>query len=419
MAALGTDAGQEPRSSQDLYLEVRRALAHLYDSVYLQRSPLAASLQAGLNERIAPGQEAKALRQVLLEAIDELAPGGNVPLRSEERRSYAVLRGRYVDQRPMEELADLLGLSPRQLRRDLHAGLEAVTDVMARRLGWLGGWASSGGLAEPSDGSLVSAEIEALCAETGPVNLCVEVRDVEALVSPLAREAGVVLQDWGVPESVVVRANRVVLRQVLLAIYTWVLQHRPARTVGSRVEHVSDREGIFELHVGGEAPRGQGVPVPEEVAPPELVSVLHGRFECLSGPGEGLVCRLTVPGMPMHAVLLIDDNRSIHHLFRRYLTGLPYRLLSAYDAPTGLAMAQSARPEAIIVDIMMPDQDGWELLSALKDLSATRQTPVLICSVLDQEVLAISLSASGYLKKPVTQNALLTALEALGIPQTG
>jgi len=52
-------------------------------------------------------------------------------------------------------------------------------------------------------------------------------------------------------------------------------------------------------------------------------------------------------------------------------------------------------------------------------LSATRQTPVLICSVLDQEVLAISLSASGYLKKPVTQNALLTALEALGIPQTG
>jgi CheY-like chemotaxis protein len=221
-----------------------------------------------------------------------------------------------------------------------------------------------------------------------------------------------------VPESVVVRANRVVLRQVLLAVYTSVLQHRrPGCTIGSRVERVSDREAVFELDLSGEACWDLRHPDPKDMVPPELVHILQGRFECLPGAGGSVMYRLTLPGMPMHAVLLIDDNRSIHHLFRRYLSGLPYQLLSAYDAPTGLAVAQSDRPEAIIVDIMMPDQDGWELLAALKDSGSTRQTPVLICSVLDQEALAISLSASGYLKKPVTQNALLTALEELGLPQ--
>lgn len=419
MVALGTEKGEDSLSPQDLYLEVRRALTHLYDSVYLQRSPLVACLRARSGEHIAPGQEAKALRQALLEAIDELAPGGNVPLRSEERRSYAVLRGRYVDQRPMDELADALGISPRQLRRELRAGLEAVADVMARRMRWLPASPALDAEAEPADDDLVSAEIEGLGSEVGPVNLCVEVRDVEALVSPLAREAGVDLEERGVPESVVVRANRVVLRQVLLGVYTWVLQHRPGCTIGSRVDCVSPSDAVFELYVGGDTCGDLPHPAPEEVAPPELVHVLQGRFECLTLSDEGLVCRLTLPGMPMHVVLLIDDNRSIHHLFRRYLTGLPFQLLSAYDAPTGLAMAQSDQPDAIIVDIMMPDQDGWELLAALRASNTTREIPILVCSVLDQEALALALSASGYLKKPVTQNALLMALEALGLSQPG
>lgn len=419
MATVRTENGQESLSSQDLYLEVRRALTHLYDSVYLQRSPLMAGLMARTGERIAPGQGAKALRQMLLEAIDELAPGGNVPLRSEERRGYTVLRGRYVDQRPMDDLADLLGISPRQLRRELRAGLEAVTDIMARRLQWVYPGPSGAAEVELPDDDLVSAEIGELCSETGAVNLCVEVRDVEALVLPLAREADVVLRECGVPESVVVRANRVVLRQVLLGVYTWVVRHCPGCTIGSRVERISASEAVFELHLRGKMCRDLQQPTPEEVAPPRLVHVLQGRFDWLAAPDNGAVCRLTLPGMPMRAVLLIDDNRSIHHLFRRYLTGLPYQLLSAYDAPGGLALARSDQPDAIIVDIMMPDQDGWELLAALKDLDTTRDTPILVCSVLDQEALAISLSASGYLKKPVTQNALLTALEELGLPQSG
>ncbi|MBC7239306.1 MAG: sigma-70 family RNA polymerase sigma factor, partial [Chloroflexi bacterium] len=110
-----------------LMLEIRRALKQLYDPVYLQRSPLMALL---LGRAVPPGQEARMLRQILVEAVEQLAPPESVPLRSEARRAYEALRGRYIEGLSIEELAQQSNLSERQVRRDLRLALEALTRII-------------------------------------------------------------------------------------------------------------------------------------------------------------------------------------------------------------------------------------------------------------------------------------------------
>jgi len=394
----------------DLRLEVKRALANLYDLVYLQRSPLASLLRRQDDEPVPPGQEAKALRKALVEAIEQLSPPDNVPLRSEKRRKHIALHARYVDQIQVEQLAHTLGLSERQVRRELKAGLEAVTRIIAGRLHWQEDQAAAHG------GNNLLHELATLGPLIGWVDLCVEVRSVESLVGSLADNKGIILNDEKLPETVVLRANRVVLRQVLLALYSWIIENHQGITLSAEAQEADGDAAALVLRYSARGKEDDLRPdVTGPVVAPQLLEALGGSFE-FTVEEQASSLRLILPSMRLHSILLIDDNRSIHQLFKRYLSGLPYRLHSAFDVTGGLAMARSVLPEAILADIMMPDQDGWELIAALKGDQTTSGIPVVLCSVLEQPAVAKTLSISCYLKKPVTQDALLTALQTLGLP---
>ncbi len=70
---------------------------------------------------------------------------------------------------------------------------------------------------------------------------------------------------------------------------------------------------------------------------------------------------------------------------------------------------------------MMPDMDGWEALGRLRQHPLTQHVPVIICTILYEQELALSLGASGYLRKPFTREAFLAALDQLspGEPDLG
>jgi CheY-like chemotaxis protein len=392
---------------QDLQLQIRRALAHLYDPIYLQRSPLVPLLR--MCKKIPPDQEAKALRRLLLEAITQLAPSNNIPFRSEEGRSYAALRGRYIDQMAIGDLADELGISVRQLHRDLSSGLEALTRLLAQHL-----TPTSEMDSENTETGPVREEIEVLRPESEPVNLCAEVRNLENLTRSLAANNGVRVLDDDLPESIIVHADRVVLRQVLLALCSgMILQCAPANLHLS-IETTRQQEITLILRCTWTIPRT--LP-PLKPIPAALLDVLHGQLTQTMTSYER-IDRLSLPRAPLHTILLVDDNHSLHQLLRRYLTGLPYEVYSAYDAASGLTLAREQRPEAIIVDIMMPNSDGWEFLHALKDDADLCHIPILICSVLDQVDLAETLGAAGYIKKPFSQDELVNALRVLNLTRS-
>lgn len=96
-----------------------------------------------------------------------------------------------------------------------------------------------------------------------------------------------------------------------------------------------------------------------------------------------------------------------------YLQDQGYSVITASGGREALILARSQQPFAITLDILMPDQDGWSTLSALKEDARTRHIPVVIISMLDEHSLGVTLGAVDYLTKPVDKARLFTCLSEL------
>jgi signal transduction histidine kinase/DNA-binding response OmpR family regulator len=112
-------------------------------------------------------------------------------------------------------------------------------------------------------------------------------------------------------------------------------------------------------------------------------------------------------------VLAIEDDASAAELLRVYLEEAGFTVAIAPDGRTGVEWAESLRPVAIILDILLPDLDGWDVLQRLKRSEATRDIPVIVVSVVDDAPLGIALGAVDYFVKPVAREALLGSLGLL------
>jgi CheY-like chemotaxis protein len=145
----------------------------------------------------------------------------------------------------------------------------------------------------------------------------------------------------------------------------------------------------------------------------QLMPLCRGSLEIISWGKEGqpFAARIVLPTLVQATVLMIDDNADTRQLFRRYLSGSHYRFVSAADAEEGLALALELTPELIVLDVMMPDQDGWSLLGQLREHPQTGHIPIIVSTILPQEELAFDLGAAGFIRKPVNQTMLLSALD--------
>jgi signal transduction histidine kinase/CheY-like chemotaxis protein/CHASE3 domain sensor protein len=111
-------------------------------------------------------------------------------------------------------------------------------------------------------------------------------------------------------------------------------------------------------------------------------------------------------------VLVIDDDATSANLLRAQLQAHGYRVDVALEPLQGLALAKSLQPEAIILDVLMPGLDGWEMLARLKEHERTRHIPVVIVSITDEPRRGFALGAAQVLLKPVAKEELLAALAA-------
>jgi signal transduction histidine kinase/CheY-like chemotaxis protein len=110
------------------------------------------------------------------------------------------------------------------------------------------------------------------------------------------------------------------------------------------------------------------------------------------------------------AVLVIEDDPSAVRLIRTYLETEGYSVVVASDGETGIATARTAAPAAILLDLLLPGIDGWEVLRRLKADPSLRDIPVVVVTVVDERNVAMSLGAVDYFLKPVRPEALLARL---------
>ena len=112
-------------------------------------------------------------------------------------------------------------------------------------------------------------------------------------------------------------------------------------------------------------------------------------------------------------VLVIDDEVSQRDLMVRFLTRQGFEAQAAPDGRTGLDLARRLRPMAVLLDVMMPEMDGWAVLALLKADAETRDIPVVMVSFVADEALGTTLGASDSIPKPVDWSRLRGVLDRI------
>jgi signal transduction histidine kinase/DNA-binding response OmpR family regulator len=109
--------------------------------------------------------------------------------------------------------------------------------------------------------------------------------------------------------------------------------------------------------------------------------------------------------------LIIDDSESALDLMRRWLTRLDYDVLTATDGASGLALARSAKPDLIILDVLLPDRSGYDILTEFRADETLSETPIILVTVDDDRARGLEAGATDYIRKPVVEKQLREMLE--------
>jgi CheY-like chemotaxis protein len=393
------------------------ALAHLYDLPYLHDHPIARGFPAGSES---PG---RVLRRLILEVIQDLKPPPDSPNDSWAAGRYQFLYLRYIKAHSIEQIARELCLSERQLYRRQREALESVASALREKIG---GAVPAAGAANPAEAAPtltsgdttrqeVRTEVDRLGAGRAaiPTDLSQVLRSSLATLGNLTRaESRSIILDI---ESKLppVAADRVALRQAVLGLLLFAHESAAGteiraslRAVGSCVRLTIRLRGATDAALAPDAAEGSNLEVGRR-----LVELQRGS---LTWQQVGDATTEIVASFPIarpRTILIVDDNTDTIQLFGRYLEAQAHRVLTASTGEEALRIITQERPDAVVLDVMLPSTDGYEVLQTVRGNPETAAIPIIVCTVLKQRELALAVGATDFLAKPATQGALLAALE--------
>lgn len=116
----------------------------------------------------------------------------------------------------------------------------------------------------------------------------------------------------------------------------------------------------------------------------------------------------------MAKLLIIDDMATDRMVLRSFLSSRPYEIVEAIDGEMGIALCQSEQPDLVLLDIVMPKMDGFQVCRKIKKDPLTAHVPVILISSKGQDsdkFWGMKQGATEYLTKPCSQEGLLEAID--------
>ena len=405
-------------TSDEFRVQVADAFEHLYDFVYLRTLPLASVMVP--DPLVPPKEKGWRLHQTLLAAIEELDPGPQAPTFSREWRRHQAMVLRFAQGLDPTAVAGQLAVSRRHYYRLQEAALAAIADILWQR--FASTTAASPSVRKSTDESATASELELVRLEVARLARAERysrigdvLQGVLSLLQDQLEQCHLEVRLSLPPTLPGVPVGQNVLRQILLGVFGYLMGHAERATLGlgALAEGTMVRLSV-RLEPATAARPGLASEVQEHLAAFEEMAASSG-VQILTVYAAQKVVGFDVE-LPVaeRAILVVDDSEDTLSLVQRYLGPHHYRVLTACTAQEALDKARQARPFAIALDLMMPDQDGWYLLQALLNQPDTCDIPIIVCSVLKQQKeLALSLGATAFLPKPLTEEALISALQAL------
>jgi len=396
--------------------ELREALAHLYDPDYQPSEAFCAMTGCDAHNGVL------ALQTVILRAVEGLKPPPNTPSTAHTQQVYELLHNRFVLKLTQEETADRMHTS----RTSIHRLQRKAVHALARTL-----WQRSQAQEQPlpaeartmsfppqGEGDAVSAqaldwhaqmhrELASLQAKAPDTvsDVGEAVNNVLEFLGTLTTELGVCVEVKFVQPGLVASVHPVVLHQILISVMKRLARHVSDRRIAiyARLE-----DGNAKITLTGTVVAGSGlsekdlasdIPIPEDVS-----------LEVCTD-GTQVFVWIEVPSIGKITVLVVDDNEDMVRFYRSATIGTRYHIV---HIPQGRGLFEAIgdiAPDVIVLDVMLPDIDGWRLLMRLHEAPTTRSIPVIVCSVVREEDLALSLGAACYLPKPIRPREFTQALD--------
>jgi CheY-like chemotaxis protein len=405
-------------SDETFVLALRHALRNIYDPDELKKSAILSLLSLGDSET------SLSLQNILTSAVRELKPDSSLSSQSDAWRIYNILNSRYIQQFQQDEVARSVGLSARQMRRLDRLALMALaehlwihyrkdTQYQATDPGLTSNTSIESNFGRQSN-ELAWLEQTQAKEVISPLNLT---NAITKTIEPLTRSLNIAVE-YAIPDELPdVVVKLLPLRQAVLTLLTTFVNHcHDGKIVMRAKAHLQYvRIQIDADCISAEQPVLKNEMIESLKIARQLVGISGGTIEVapsLFSPGFDQII-LSLPVSEKIVVLVVDDNEDTLLLFQRLLAKTQYLVIGVQNPNQAMAAIEHTIPHIIILDVMMPEVDGWELLERFRELPKIHDRPIIICSILPQEQLALMFGAAAFIRKPITQEVILRILDEL------
>ncbi len=386
-------------------------MLNLYNPYELKRN-LLQSILADQEEE--PKRE---LKLVVIDSINALMPDKQTPYDTKAWKFYELLNYCFVDQIGQKEAAKNLLISLRTLQRLLPEAIEILAEQIASKyhLTLIDGEPES---LQKKDKKVEPAELDETWAkETDSlkakysgniIDIHKMLREISQILQPISDIDQSKVQVELLDEAWLVMGQVTFLRQAVLTAISAFDRQKPGQIVISSERKGS--QGIIQIKGRSREniDNSAGADIPAALT--NLMQMLKGSVEIQRSPAE-LSIRLSFPAQKQYKIMVVDDNADAIRLVEKYLSSNIYTVTGVQDPEMVMSEIEKERPFLILMDVMLPNIDGWMLLSQIRLNPDLSKIPVIVSTILPQEHLSISLGADGFLRKPYSQQELLRVLD--------